>query len=218
MCSISTPSVVLVHGAFVDGSGWRPVYDFLTHDGYHVAVVQNPTVSLQGDAAATRLIIDMQPGPVVLVGHSYGGAVITEAGTNPKVAALVYISAFAPDKDESVNTLIGRFPCHTPRMRGLPLGMASSSRTPSCSTHRLVPTSPTTWRRSWPTRSPRGARVPPPARSRTLPGGIGRAGTWSRPTKRKSPLRPNVPCLGVPDRRSSSLQPLTPCTSRNRLL
>ena len=120
MCAISMPSVVLVHGAFVDGSGWRPVYDFLTHDGYHVAVVQNPTVSLQGDAAATRLIIDMQPGPVVLVGHSYGGAVITEAGTHPKVAALVYVSAFAPDKDESVNTLIGRFPSHTPQMPGLP--------------------------------------------------------------------------------------------------
>src|SRR3954462_14931390 len=106
---------VLVHGAFVDGSGWRPVYDLLTRDGFHVAVVQNPTVSLQGDAAATRLIIDLQDGPVVLVGHSYGGAVITEAGTHPKAAALVYISAFAPDTDESVNTLIGRFPTGTPQ-------------------------------------------------------------------------------------------------------
>jgi pimeloyl-ACP methyl ester carboxylesterase len=113
-------SVVLVHGAFVDGSGWRPVYDLLTHDGYHVAVVQNPTVSLQDDAAATRLIIDMQDGPVVLVGHSYGGAVITEAGTHPKVAALVYISAFAPDTEESVNTLIAAFPAGTPQMPGLP--------------------------------------------------------------------------------------------------
>jgi pimeloyl-ACP methyl ester carboxylesterase len=112
--------VVLVHGAFVDGSGWRPVYDLLTHDGFRVAVVQNPTVSLQGDTAATRLIIDLQPGPVVLVGHSYGGAVITEAGTHAKVAALVYISAFAPDKDESVNTIIARFPADTPQMPGLP--------------------------------------------------------------------------------------------------
>jgi pimeloyl-ACP methyl ester carboxylesterase len=111
---------VLVHGAFVDGSGWRGVYDLLTHDGYRVCVVQNPTVSLQGDVAATRLMIDMQDGPVVLVGHSYGGAVITEAGTHPKVAALVYISAFAPDTDESVNTLIGRFPPDRPRMPGLP--------------------------------------------------------------------------------------------------
>jgi pimeloyl-ACP methyl ester carboxylesterase len=99
-------NVVLVHGAFVDGSTWRAVYDLLTQDGYHVAVVQNPTVSLQGDAAATRLIIDAQDGPVVLVGHSYGGAVITEAGTHDKVTALVYIAAFAPDNGESVDTLI----------------------------------------------------------------------------------------------------------------
>ena len=113
-------NVVLVHGAFVDGSGWRPVYDLLTRDGYRVAVVQNPTVSLPGDAAATRLIIDMQDGPVVLVGHSYGGAVITEAGTHPSVAALVYISAFAPDSGESVNALIGTFPADTPQMPGLP--------------------------------------------------------------------------------------------------
>ncbi|HVQ17827.1 MAG TPA: alpha/beta hydrolase [Actinomycetes bacterium] len=113
-------TIVLVHGAFADGSGWRGVYNSLAHDGYHVAVVQNSTVSLQGDVAATRLIIDMHPGPVVLVGHSYGGAVITETGTHPKVAALVYISAFAPDKGESVNTLIGRFPSHAPQMPGLP--------------------------------------------------------------------------------------------------
>jgi pimeloyl-ACP methyl ester carboxylesterase len=111
---------VLVHGAFVDGSGWRAVYDLLTHDGYPVAVVQNPTVSLQDDAAATRLIIDRQAGPIVLVGHSYGGAVITEVGTHSKVAALVYISAFAPDTGESVNTLIGRFPAETPQMPELP--------------------------------------------------------------------------------------------------
>jgi pimeloyl-ACP methyl ester carboxylesterase len=97
----------LVHGAFVDGSSWRAVYDLLTQDGYHVAVVQNPTLSLQSDAAATRLIVDAQDGPVVLVGHSYGGAVITEAGTHDKVAALVYIAAFAPDKGESVRTING---------------------------------------------------------------------------------------------------------------
>ena len=108
--SSAAANVVLVHGGFVDGSGWRPLYDLLTQDGYHVAVVQNPTLSLHGDAAATRLIIDAQDGPVVLVGHSYGGAVISQAGTHPDVAALVYICAFAPDKDESVNTLIGGFP------------------------------------------------------------------------------------------------------------
>ena len=113
-------NVVLVHGGFVDGSGWRPVYDLLAQDGYRVAVVQNPTLSLQGDAAATRMIIDAQDGPVVLVGHSYGGAVIGEAGTHPNVAALVYICAFAPDKDESVNTLIGGFPADGPQPPILP--------------------------------------------------------------------------------------------------
>jgi pimeloyl-ACP methyl ester carboxylesterase len=113
-------NVVLVHGGFVDGSGWKPVYDLLSRDGYHVAVVQNPTVSLPGDAAATRMIIDAQDGPVVLVGHSYGGAVISEAGTGPNVAALVYISAFAPDKDESVNSLIGGFPADGPQPPILP--------------------------------------------------------------------------------------------------
>jgi pimeloyl-ACP methyl ester carboxylesterase len=107
-------NVVLVHGGFVDGSGWQAVYNLLKKDGYHVAVVQNPTLSLQGDAAATRLIIDAQDGPVVLVGHSYGGAVITEAGTDQNVAALVYIAAFAPDKGESVNTLIADPPPGAP--------------------------------------------------------------------------------------------------------
>jgi pimeloyl-ACP methyl ester carboxylesterase len=99
-------NVVLVHGGFVDGSGWQPVYDILTGHGYHVSVVQNPTLSLEGDVAATRQVIDQQPGPVVLVGHSYGGMVITEAGTHDKVTALGYIAAFAPDAGESVNTLI----------------------------------------------------------------------------------------------------------------
>ncbi len=99
-------NVVLVHGGFVDGSGWRPVYEILKADGYNVAVVQNPTVSLEGDVEVTNQVLEAQDGPVILVGHSYGGAVISEAGTHDKVAALVYIAAFAPDKDESVNTLI----------------------------------------------------------------------------------------------------------------
>jgi pimeloyl-ACP methyl ester carboxylesterase len=90
----------------VDGSGWEGVYIILKRDGYNVRVVQNPTLSLEGDVAATRRVIDAQDGPVILVGHSYGGAVITEAGNDPKVAALVYIAAFAPDTGESVNTLI----------------------------------------------------------------------------------------------------------------
>jgi pimeloyl-ACP methyl ester carboxylesterase len=100
-------NVVLVHGAFVDGSSWRAVYGLLTGDGYHVAVVQNPNLSLPGDVSSTRLIIDAQDGPVVLVGHSYGGAVITEAGNHDKVTALVYIAAFAPDAGESVKALGG---------------------------------------------------------------------------------------------------------------
>ncbi len=107
-------NVVLVHGGFVDGSGWQAVYDILSKDGYHVSVVQNPTLSLEGDVAATRWVIDAQDGPVVLVGHSYGGAVITEAGNHDQVAALVYISAFAPDKGESVNTLIANPPPGAP--------------------------------------------------------------------------------------------------------
>ena len=116
----ATPSVVLVHGGFVDGSGWQQVYDLLKHDGYHVSVVQNPTLSLEGDNAATRMVIDQQGGPVVLVGHSYGGAVITAAGTHESVAALVYIAAFVPDKGESVNALLGTFPPDAPQPPILP--------------------------------------------------------------------------------------------------
>jgi pimeloyl-ACP methyl ester carboxylesterase len=102
----STKNIVLVHGGFVDGSGWEDVYSLLKKDDYNVAIVQNPTISLAGDVAATKLVINEQDGPVILVGHSYGGAVITEAGTDPKVVGLVYIAAFAPDKGESVNSLI----------------------------------------------------------------------------------------------------------------
>jgi pimeloyl-ACP methyl ester carboxylesterase len=104
--SASAGTVVLVHGGFVDGSGWQGVYDHLKNDGYSVGVVQNPTLSLEDDVVATKHVIDAQSEPVILVGHSYGGAVITEAGTDPNVAALVYIAAFAPDEGESVNTLI----------------------------------------------------------------------------------------------------------------
>jgi pimeloyl-ACP methyl ester carboxylesterase len=98
--------IVLVHGGFVDGSGWEGVYKALKKDGYTVAIVQNPTISLADDVAVTKRAIAAQDGPVILVGHSYGGAVITEAGNDPKVAGLVYIAAFAPDKGESVGSLI----------------------------------------------------------------------------------------------------------------
>ena len=99
-------NVVLVHGGFVDGSGWDGVYKILKKDGYSVSIVQNPTISLEDDVAVTKRVLAAQDGPAILVGHSYGGAVITEAGNNPKVAGLVYITAFAPDKGESVATVI----------------------------------------------------------------------------------------------------------------
>ncbi|MFG1678679.1 alpha/beta fold hydrolase [Nonomuraea sp. NPDC049269] len=99
-------NIVLVHGGFVDGSGWRGVYDELTRNGLRVHIVQNPTLSLADDVAVTRRVLDGLDGPAVLVGHSYGGVVISEAGAHPNVTSLVYIAAFAPDKGESVSTLI----------------------------------------------------------------------------------------------------------------
>jgi pimeloyl-ACP methyl ester carboxylesterase len=107
-------NVVLVHGGFVDGSGWESVYKILKKDGCNVSIVQNPTISLEDDVAATKRILAAQDGESILVGHSYGGAVITEAGNHPKVARLVYITAFAPDKGESVATLIQDPPSGAP--------------------------------------------------------------------------------------------------------
>ena len=116
----TTATVVLVHGGFVDGSGWQGVYHQLKADGYSASVVQNPTLSLADDVAVTKRVLDAASEPVILVGHSYGGAVVTEAGTHPKVAALVYIAAFVPDAGESVNTLIGGFPTDGPQPPILP--------------------------------------------------------------------------------------------------
>jgi len=99
-------TIVFVHGGFVDGSGWEEVYHILKKDGYTVGIVQNPTLSLEDDVAVTKRTLSAQSGPVLLVGHSYGGAVITEAGNDPKVIGLVYIAAFAPDKVESISSLI----------------------------------------------------------------------------------------------------------------
>jgi pimeloyl-ACP methyl ester carboxylesterase len=106
--------VVLVHGAFVDGSGWQAVYDLLKKDGYTVSIVQNTTISLAADVAATKRVLAAQDGPAILVGHSYGGVVITEAGNDPNVAGLVYIAAFVPDKGESVSALIANPPPGAP--------------------------------------------------------------------------------------------------------
>src|SRR5260221_9164843 len=113
-------NVVLVHGGFVDGSGWQGVYESLSRDGFRVSIVQNPTLSLRGDVEAPQQIIDARGGPVVLGGRSYGGGVIPEAGPHPNVAALVYIAAFAPDKGESVNSLLAGFPADVPQPPILP--------------------------------------------------------------------------------------------------
>src|SRR4051794_5381222 len=107
-------NVVLVHGGFVDGSGWRGVYDVLSGDGFNVSVVQNQTLSLESDVETTRQVLDAQDGPAILVGHSYGGVVITEAGRHERVAGLVYVAAFAPDAGESVNTRIADPPPGAP--------------------------------------------------------------------------------------------------------
>ena len=107
-------SVVLVHGGFVDGSGWEGVYEILKKDGYNVTIVQNPTTSLADDVAVTKRAIAAAPGKVILVGHSYGGVVVSEAGTDPKVAGLVYIAAFAPAAGESVSSLIANPPPGVP--------------------------------------------------------------------------------------------------------
>ncbi|MGA7777406.1 MAG: alpha/beta hydrolase [Paraburkholderia sp.] len=107
-------NVVLVHGGFVDGSGWEAVYKLLKAKGFNVSIVQNPTTTLAADVAATKAVVDAQDGPVVLVGHSYGGVVISEAGNDPKVSRLVYIAAFAADKGESVQKLIANPPAGAP--------------------------------------------------------------------------------------------------------
>ena len=109
--------IVIVHGALVDGSGWRAVYDILTKDGYHVTIVQEPLTSLAEDVDATKRVIDQQTGPVVLVGHSYGGSVITEAGADPKVSALVYVAALQPDKGEASGQVMSKFAAPNDAMR-----------------------------------------------------------------------------------------------------
>jgi pimeloyl-ACP methyl ester carboxylesterase len=116
----TTRNAVLVHGGFVDGSGWQGVYQLLRQDGFNVTIVQNPTMSVAGDADATRRILDRQDGPTVLAGHSYGGAVISAAGNHPNVSALAYIAAFAPDEGESVNTLLTQAPPDAPAPPILP--------------------------------------------------------------------------------------------------
>ncbi|HWO01037.1 MAG TPA: alpha/beta hydrolase [Blastocatellia bacterium] len=111
-------NIVLVHGAWVDGSGWKPVYEILTKDGYDVTMVQEPLTSLQDDVAATKRILDLQTGPCILVGHSYGGSIITEAGIDPHVVGLVYVAAHAPDVGEDEGALGKRMPSATQKQEG----------------------------------------------------------------------------------------------------
>jgi pimeloyl-ACP methyl ester carboxylesterase len=177
-----SPTVVLVHGGFVDGSGWRGVYDRLRALGHRVAVVQNPTVSLEGDVAATKQVLDDIDGPVVLVGHSYGGVVITETGSDERVAGLVYIAAFAPDKGESVNTLIADPPPGAPVPPILPPATGTCSSTATSSMAPSPATSRRTRPRSWPTPRFPGVSTPSAAPSPNPAGGSRRAGTWSPAT------------------------------------
>jgi pimeloyl-ACP methyl ester carboxylesterase len=182
MARLSTPTVVLVHGGFVDGSGWEGVYSILKKNGYDVTIVQNPTTSLADDVAVTKRAIAAAPGKVILVGHSYGGVVVSEAGTDPKVAGVVYIAAFAADAGDSVASLIANPPPGTPvppilppvdgflllERRSLPL--------------RLRRTFALSWPPSWRTRRSPGAWQPWKARSLHRPGRPSLAGTLSRPT------------------------------------
>jgi|SRR5579863_1483586 len=120
MTDVDVRNVVLVHGGFVDGSGWHAVYDLLTAEGFRVSVVQNQTISLDSDVVTTRQVLDQQDGPTILVGHSYGGAVISQSGTHNAVAGLAYICAFAPDNGEAVSTLLGTLPADGPQPPILP--------------------------------------------------------------------------------------------------
>jgi pimeloyl-ACP methyl ester carboxylesterase len=174
----SVRNVVLVHGGFVDGSGWEGVYRILKKNGYSVSVAQNPTISLRDDAAATRRILAAQDGPAILVGHSYGGAVITEAGTHPRAQALVYVTAFAPDRGESVATLIKDPPPGAPVPPILPPqdGYLALDKT----MFRASRTRP----RSWPTPRFRGVSRLSAVRSPSRHGEPSRAGiSWSPKTR-----------------------------------
>ena len=173
-------NIVLVHGGFVDGSGWEGVYKALKKDGYTVAIVQNPTISLADDVAVTKRAIAAQNGPVILVGHSYGGAVITEAGNDPKVAGLVYITAFALDKGESVSSLIKDPPPGAPVPPILPPqdGYLFLDKAKFPGRIRRGRES-RRWPRSWPTPKSRGVSRRSVVRSPSRRGEQSQAGTWS---------------------------------------
>jgi pimeloyl-ACP methyl ester carboxylesterase len=172
----SRKAIVLVHGGFVDGSGWAGVYNVLKDKGYIVAVVQNPTKSLADDVAYTKAAIDSLKSEVVLVGHSYGGVVITEAGTHPEVTELVYIAAFAPDKGESVSSLIANPPPGAPFPPILPRRTASCFSTRTSSLPHLPATLTPRKQRSRLTLKSRGASKHWVERSVKRHGGPSRVG------------------------------------------
>ena len=177
-------NIVLVHGGFVDGSGWQGVYDLLKKDGYNVSIVQNPTTSLADDVAVTKRTLAAQNGPAILVGHSYGGVVITEAGNDPKVAGLVYIAAFAPDKGESVSALIKDPPPGAPVPPILPPQdgylFLDRAKFRASFAADVAPETP----RSWRTPRFRGDSRRSTARSPNRRGGPNRVGTSSSPKTR----------------------------------
>jgi pimeloyl-ACP methyl ester carboxylesterase len=142
-------NVLLIHGGFVDGSGWQGVYELLKADGFNVRIVQNPTITLAGDVATTTQVIEAADGPVVLVGHSYGGVVVTEAGTHNQVQALAYIAAFAPDKGESAASLPTRLrghQCHRSFHRTMGSSFSIGRSSPLRSLQMSRPRRPPSWR------------------------------------------------------------------------
>ena len=177
-------NVLLIHGGFVDGSGWRGVYDLLKKDGYNVSIVQNPTTSLTDDVAVTKRMLAAQNGPSILVGHSYGGVVITEAGNDPKVAGLVYIAAFAPDQGESVSSLIKNPPPGAPVPPILPPQDGYLFLDRARFAVHLRQTSRRPKRRSWLIHRCRGVSRRSKARPRNQRGSRSRVGISLRPTTR----------------------------------
>lgn len=172
-------NIVLVHGGFVDGSGWQPVYKILTGEGFNVRIVQNPTLTLADDVAVTKRAIAAADGPVILVGHSYGGVVISEAGTDPKVAGLVYVAAFTPDQGESVSSLIAN---PAPGAPVPPMAFCSSiARNLRLPSPRMLNLD---LRHLWRIRRCRGGSRHWQVRSVSRLGASSRAGTLSLPTTR----------------------------------
>jgi pimeloyl-ACP methyl ester carboxylesterase len=167
--------IVIVHGALVDATGWRAVYDLLSKDGFHVTIVQEPLTGLAEDVEATKRAIDQQTGPVVLVGHSYAGSVITDAGADPKVSALVYVAALQPDVGEASGKLLSKFarqttPCAQLRIGPLRTSISSSRQQSSVKPMRPMSRLPTL--NSWRTRSSSSRRkpwAPPSPRLRGAP-------------------------------------------------